>query len=96
MTVDLTIDQLSTLYSQNMIELKSGQDAFQNKVCPTTTTTLLPTLPLLLLLILILILLLLLLLLLLQALVLVHPRHIQVSFLPWVTATNHQQSPSSL
>ena len=82
-TVDLTIDQLSTLYSQNMIELKSGQDAFQTKVCPTTTTTLLPTLPLLLLL-------------LLQALALVHPRHIQVSFLPWVTATNHQQSPSSL
>ena len=83
MTVDLTIDQLSTLYSQNMIELKSGQDAFQNKVCPTATTSLLPTLPLLLLL-------------LLQALALVHPRHIQVSFLPWVTATNHQQSPSSL
>ena len=74
-TVDLTIDQLSTLYSQNMIELKSGQDAFQTKVCPTTTTTTL---------------------LLLQALALVHPRHIQVSFLPWVTATNHQQSQSSL
>ena len=83
MTVDLTIDQLSTLHSQNMIELKSGQDAFQTKVCPTTTTTVFPTLPLLLLL-------------LLQALALVHPRHIQVSFLPWVTATNHQQSMSSL